>query len=253
MALTLSTGPHRIACWIKCRFIDIFRGVVLTPLKSRTAGPGFRATPQQAGFTPRNVSMQPQQHQNQNQDFERAFANAMTLSHAQQHMPAGPPMMMRSQGPAPTMMPQMQHQPQQQHAWGGDFQSFVEGKGKARESAASPAPMMQHPVQPQSYAPMMGGMGMGMGLGMNAGYTPSYSSFTPRYTAQPLSHTTYAPQPQETAQVDPAQLDAEFERAEREHQEQLAQETTAVQDDAEIQEALGQQKPDGDNQPDFEA
>jgi hypothetical protein len=178
----------------------------------------------------------------------------MTLSHAQQHIPAGPPMMMRNQGP---VVPQMQFQPapqQQQHSWGGDFQSFVEGKGKGRETA-SPAPMMQYPSQPQSYAPMMGGMGIGMGMGMNTGFTPSYSSFTPRYTAQqPLSHTTYAPQSQEVGQVDPVHLDAEFERAEREHQEALARETaTTVEDDKEIQEALGQQKRDGDNQPDFEA
>ncbi|GHJ89060.1 hypothetical protein NliqN6_5462 [Naganishia liquefaciens] len=236
---------------------------------SRAAGPGFRATPQQAGFAPRNASAQPQQqqqHRHQNQDFERAFANAMTLSHAQQHMPAGPPMMMRNQGPAPSMMmmppPQMpqqqqQQQQQQQHSWGGDFQSFVEGKGKARESA-SPAPMMhqQQPPQASSYASMMAGMGgMGLGMGMNTGYTPSYSSFTPRYASQPLSHTTYAPQTQETAQVDPAQLDAEFARVEREHAEQLEREKGGEQEekDQEIQEAVGQQKPEGDNQPDFEA
>ena len=182
----------------------------------------------------------------------------MTLSHAQQHMPAGPPMMMRNQGPALPSMVMPQQPQQQQHSWGGDFQSFVEGKGKARESA-SPAPMMmqqqKQPPQAQSYTPMMSGMGMGMGMGMGAGYAPSYSSYTPRYAPQHVAHTTYAPQPQEQAHVDPAQLDAEFERAEREHAEmrEREKEVQSGKEDEEIQEAVGRQKPEGDNQPDFEA
>jgi hypothetical protein len=198
-----------------------------------------------------------QQQQGQQQSFERAFANAMTLSQQQQG-PAGPPMLMRSQAPPPMttfspgpsgFSPQMQGPGpmQQQHAWGGDFQSFVEGKGKSRE-APPPSQVMQQQPMNQGYNPQMG-------------YTP----YVPRF--QPLSHTSYAPQqyqpqqfqqplqqPQE-AQVDTAKLDAEFERALAEHQELEAAQKDTVQDDGELQSALAQQSEqrDGNGQPDFEA
>jgi hypothetical protein len=164
-------------------------------------------------------------------------------------------MLMRSQAPPPPMMmatppPMMAQQPgpQQQHnAWGGDFQAFVEGKGKARE--ASPQMQQQMQQQPMNqYTPQMG-------------YTP----YVPRF--QPLSHTTYAPQPFQQQQpqfqqpvheqVDTAKLDAEFERALAEHQELEASQTKdaaqdKVADDGELQSALAQPR-EGQGQPDFEA
>ncbi|KAI5449872.1 Peroxisomal membrane signal receptor PTS1 [Naganishia albida] len=236
---------------------------------SRTSDPGFRATPLQGGFTPRQHAQQQQgqqqqQHQQQ-QSFERAFANAMTLSQQQQG-PAGPSMLMRSQAPPPPMMmatppPMMQPmmgqgQQQQQgpHAWGGDFQAFVDGKGKAREASPQMQQMQQQQPAMTQYTPQMG-----------------YSPYVPRF--QPLSHTTYAPQPfqhqQQPAfqppavqeQVDTAKLDAEFERALAEHREleaaqkedrRGAEKDAAVADDGELQSALAQPR-EGDGQPDFEA
>ncbi|KAJ9091162.1 hypothetical protein QFC20_007720 [Naganishia adeliensis] len=196
---------------------------------SRTSDPGFRATPLQGGFTPRQHAPSPvQQQQGQQQSFERAFANAMTLSQQQQG-PAGPSMLMRSQAPPPMTMapvpsgfsPQMQGpgpmQQQQQHGWGGDFQAFVEGKGKSRE--APPQQVMQQ---------MQQGSAMSQGRSNN---------------------------PHKKPIVDTAKLDAEFERALAEHQELEAAQKDAVQDDGELQSALAQQSEqrDGDGQPDFEA
>lgn len=172
-------------------------------------------------------------------------------------------MLMRSQAPPPMTMapvpsgfsPQMQGpgpmQQQQQNGWGGDFQAFVEGKGKSRE--APPQQVMQQ---------------MQQGSAMNQGYNPQmgYTPYVPRF--QPLSHTSYAPQqyqpqqfqqplqqPAQEAIVDTAKLDAEFERALAEHQELEAAQKDAVQDDGELQSALAQQSEqrDGDGQPDFEA
>lgn len=162
----------------------------------------------------------------------------MTLSHSQAHLPAPPPMLMRQQAPPPV----------QQHAWGGDFQAFVEGKGKGRE-VAQPMSQVSQVQQGFTQGFTQGGMG----------YTPTYPRFS-----QPLTHTSFQPhyQPQQQhqpqpqqQQQDPALLEAEFERALAEHQElersSPAQATQAEVPDTEteLQNALAQPH----EGPDFEA